>query len=123
MFALQLYHTRSLEVREFSSMDTTRTKSPRIQSRFKLNVLQILSLAVTKLATQRYVSNFCIEFGGSITLGEANAPRSIAKHTSTPVPKVHHAFTHHGRTCILMEGIRGESVTFRQSYSSESPHF
>ncbi|KAF2132114.1 kinase-like protein [Dothidotthia symphoricarpi CBS 119687] len=107
-------------------MDTTRTKSPRIQPRFRTKALQILVLTVTKLATQRFISklftrssgtilylNFCIKFGDSVTLQEADTLQFIARHTSVPVPKVYHAFIHHGRTYILMERIRGETIAKR----------
>ena len=48
-----------------------------------------------------------------MTLAEANTLQFIAKHTSIPVPKVYHAFTHHGRTYILMERICGETIAKR----------
>ena len=37
----------------------------------------------------------------------------IARHTSIPVPQVYCAFRHHGKTYILMERIRGETVASR----------
>ncbi|KAF1993983.1 kinase-like protein [Amniculicola lignicola CBS 123094] len=115
-------------------MDTARTKSSHIQSRLRAKALQILTLTVTKLATQRCISkfftcsggtilhlNFCIKFGDSVTLAEANTLRFIARHTSIPVPKVYHAFTYHGRNYILMERIRGETIAKRwQSLSDTS---
>jgi aminoglycoside phosphotransferase (APT) family kinase protein len=89
-------------------------------------VLRLFTLVVTKLVTQRHISkafahpsgvifflNFCIKFGDSVTLAEAHALRFIAEHTSIPVPKVHHAFTHRGKTYILMERIRGETMAKR----------
>lgn len=107
-------------------MDAPVTQNPRTQPRLRTKALRILTLTVTKLATQRYISklfthssgvilylNFCIKFGDSVTLSEANALRFIAKHTSIPVPKVHYAFTHYGRTYILMERIRGETIAKR----------
>ncbi|KAF2010922.1 kinase-like protein [Aaosphaeria arxii CBS 175.79] len=107
-------------------MDPPIAENPRIQSRVKTKALQILTLAVTKLATQRYLRklftrssgtilclNFCIKFGDSVTLPEANALRFVAKHTSIPVPKVHHAFMRNGKAYILMERIRGECVANR----------
>ncbi|PQE13413.1 kinase-like domain protein [Rutstroemia sp. NJR-2017a BVV2] len=57
--------------------------------------------------------NFCIKFGASGTPAEAHALRFIAEHTSIPVPKVHHAFTYHGTTYILMERIRGQTIAKR----------
>jgi aminoglycoside phosphotransferase len=103
----------------------------------RTKALRILTLTVTKLAAQKYISklftyssgtilclNFCIKFGDSVTLSEANTLRFIARHTSVPVPKVHHAFTHHGRTYILMERIRGETIAKRwRSLSDASKSF
>lgn len=104
-------------------MDPPMPKGLRTQSRLRMKAIRTLTLTVTKLATQRYISrlfthsggtilylNFCIKFGESVTLSEASALRFIATHTSIPVPKVHYAFTHHGRTYILMERIRGETI-------------
>jgi aminoglycoside phosphotransferase (APT) family kinase protein len=45
-----------------------------------------------------------------VTLAEAHTLQFIAVHTSIPVPKVHHTFTHRGKTYILMERIRGETM-------------
>ncbi|KAF2448136.1 kinase-like protein, partial [Karstenula rhodostoma CBS 690.94] len=110
------------------------TKSARIQSRLRTKALRVLTLTVTKLAAQRYISklftyssgtilclNFCIKFGDPVTLSEANTLRFIGRHTSVPVPKDHHAFTHHGRTYILIERIRGETIAKRwHSFSDAS---
>ncbi|KAH6718054.1 kinase-like domain-containing protein [Leptodontidium sp. MPI-SDFR-AT-0119] len=52
--------------------------------------------------------------GGTHTL------RFIAEHTSIPVPKVYHAFTHRGKTYILMERIRGETTAKRWRLLSET---
>jgi len=114
-------------------MDPQTNQSPRIHSRLKTKALRILTLTVTKLATQRCISklfthssgtilylDFCIKFGDSVTLAEANALQFIAGHTSIPVPKVHHAFTHHGRTYILMERIRGETIAKRWYWLSDA---
>ncbi|TAQ90524.1 hypothetical protein B7494_g1168 [Chlorociboria aeruginascens] len=46
----------------------------------------------------------------TVALAEAHTLRFIAEHTSIPVPKVHHAFIHRGKTYILMERIRGETM-------------
>ncbi|KAH9218061.1 kinase-like domain-containing protein, partial [Leptodontidium sp. 2 PMI_412] len=46
--------------------------------------------------------------------------RFIAEHTSIPVPKVYHAFTHRGKTYILMERIRGETTAKRWRLLSET---
>jgi aminoglycoside phosphotransferase len=97
------------------------------KSLLRAQALQLLTLLIIKLATQRHLSklfahpsgaifflNLCIKFGRpAVTLAEANALRFIAKHTSIPVPKVHHAFTYRGETYILMERIRGETVAKR----------
>ncbi|MCJ1421348.1 hypothetical protein MMC32_007711 [Xylographa parallela] len=102
------------------------TESAYLKPRLRIHALRLLTLIVTKLATQRYLSklfahprgaifylNLCIKFGDSVSLAEANTLRFIAKHTSIPVPKVHHAFTHRGNTYILMERIRGETIAKR----------
>lgn len=99
------------------------TQAPRTQSRLRARALEIFTLTITTLATQRYIRklftrsggnilwfHLCIKFGDVVTLSEANTLRFIAKHTSIPVPKVHHAFTHHGLTYILMERVRGEYI-------------
>ncbi|KAL6706640.1 hypothetical protein ACN47E_005182 [Coniothyrium glycines] len=106
---------------------------PRIQTWIRTRALQILALTVTKLAAQRYISklfacsggtifylNLCIKFGDAVTLSEANTLRFIAKHTSIPVPKVHHAFVHHGKAYILMERVRGETIAKRWQSLSEA---
>jgi len=43
-------------------------------------------------------------------MAEANALRFIAQHTTIPVPTVHYTFTKHGKTYILMERVRGETI-------------
>jgi len=91
-----------------------------------MKALRALTMTVTKLASQRCINklfthssgailylNFCIKSGDSVTLAEANALRFIAAQTSIPVPKVHQAFTHHDKTYILMERIRGETIAKR----------
>ncbi|MCJ1396753.1 hypothetical protein MMC18_009645 [Xylographa bjoerkii] len=103
-----------------------RTESPHLEPRLRTQALRLLTLIITKLATQRYLSklfahpsgaifylNLCIKFGDSVSLAEANTLRFIAKHTSIPVPKVHHAFTHRGKTYILMERICGKTIAKR----------
>ncbi|MCJ1386464.1 hypothetical protein MMC17_009590 [Xylographa soralifera] len=103
-----------------------RTESPHLEPRLRTQALRLLTLIITKLATQRYLSklfahpsgaifylNLCIKFGDSVSLAEANTLRFIAKHTSIPVPKVHHAFTHRGKTYILMERICGKTIAER----------
>lgn len=102
------------------------TETPPVGSRLKTRALRLFTLTVTKLAAQRCLSklftrsggtilylNFCIKYGNAVTLAEANALQFIGKHTSVPVPKVHHAFAYHGRTYILMERIRGETIANR----------
>ncbi|KAF2241458.1 kinase-like protein [Trematosphaeria pertusa] len=116
----------SCRVRDLLSRDMASAESPHIESRLRKQALRLLTLTVTKLATQRclrklfthsggaiFYLNFCIKFGDSVTLAEANALRFIAKHTSIPVPRVYHAFTHQGRTYLLMERIRGETIAKR----------
>jgi aminoglycoside phosphotransferase len=103
-----------------------RTERRHLESYRRTQVLQLFTLVVTKLVTQRYLRkafahpsgaifflNFCIKFGDSVTVAEANTLRFITEHTSIPVPKVHHAFTHRGKTYILMERIRGETMAKR----------
>jgi aminoglycoside phosphotransferase len=107
-------------------MDPSMTESPQIESWLRAKVLRIFTLTVVNLAVRKQASklfthsssvifflNFCIKFGKSVTLPEANTMRFIARHTSIPVPKVYCAFTHRGRTYILMERIRGETVASR----------
>lgn len=109
-----------------------RSESYHLESRLGRQALQLFTIPVTKLVTNRYLSkafahpngaifflNLCIKFGDSVTLAEANALRFIAKHTSIPVPKVYHAFTHRGKTYILMSRIRGETMAKRWRSLSE----
>ncbi|KAF1852212.1 kinase-like protein [Cucurbitaria berberidis CBS 394.84] len=110
-----------------------RVESLHNKSRLKSRALRLLTLAVTKLANQRCLSklfthasgailylNFCIKFGDCVTLAEANTLQFIANHTSIPVPRVYHAFTHHNQTYILMERIRGETIAKRWHSLSDS---
>lgn len=98
----------------------------RLRFRWKLHALRLLTLTLVNFAALRWVRkllihpggailfhNLCIKFGDSVPLAEANTLRFIAQHTSIPVPKVHHAFVHYGKTYILMERIRGETVAQR----------
>ncbi|QDS77700.1 hypothetical protein FKW77_003856 [Venturia effusa] len=108
-------------------------ESPDVEPSFRTQALQLLALTVTKLASQRFLSklfahsngpvfffNLCIKFGDSVTIAEANALRFVAKHTSIPVPKVYHAFAYHGKTYIIMERIRGETVAQKWRSLSET---
>lgn len=108
-------------------------ESPDLESSFKTQAIQLLTLIVTKLAAQRCIGklfaqpgrpvlllNLCIKFGNSVTIAEANALRFIAGHTSVPVPKVYHTFTYHGKTYIIMKRIRGETVAKRWHSLSET---
>ncbi|KAI1314076.1 kinase-like protein [Xylaria venustula] len=52
-------------------------------------------------------SNFCIKAGPFTTLAEAHVMQFVAAHTSIPVPRVFCAFTHRGRSYIVMERIDG----------------
>ena len=104
-----------------------KTETRRPESRLKARILRLSVLVVTKVATQRYLKkllasqpsgaifcvSFCIKFGESVTLAEANTLRFIARYTTIPVPKVYYAFTLHGKTYILMERIRGETIAKR----------
>jgi aminoglycoside phosphotransferase len=118
--------TPSYILLNFLSINMARSESPHLESRVRTQALCLLTLSVTKLATQRWFSklftqrsgvilflNFCIKYGDSVTLAEANTLRFIAQHTTIPVPTVHHTFTHHGKTYILMERIRGETIAKR----------
>ncbi|KAK8069984.1 hypothetical protein PG994_006600 [Apiospora phragmitis] len=58
------------------------------------------------------VSNMCIKVKPFPTLAEADAMRYVAEHTSIPVPKVHCAFIHKGRTYIVMSRIRGKMAWY-----------
>lgn len=106
--------------------DRSINESLHTESRLKKKALRIFTLTVVNLAVQKYASklftrsnsvifflNFCIKLGSSVTLSEAHTMRFIARHTSIPVPQVYCAFTHHGKTYILMERIRGETVATR----------
>lgn len=101
---------------DYLFIDMARSESYHLESRLGTQALQLFTIAVTKLVTKRCLSkafahpsgaifflNLCIKFGDSVTLAEANTLRFIAKHTSIPVPKVHCAFTHRGKTYILLE--------------------
>ncbi|PYI11270.1 kinase-like protein [Aspergillus sclerotiicarbonarius CBS 121057] len=52
----------------------------------------------------------CVKYGDRVHLSEASTMRFIAKHTSIPVPKVFCAFTHSGKTYIVMERIKGKMI-------------
>ncbi|KAI1881731.1 hypothetical protein JX265_000557 [Neoarthrinium moseri] len=82
---------------------------------------RILTLCAFKLATQKYVrrifhssggvvfvSKYCIKSTSVTTLTEANNMQFVSSHTSIPVPKIHCAFEHAGRTYIVMEKIAGQ---------------
>jgi aminoglycoside phosphotransferase len=107
-------------------LDMTKNGIRHVKFYEKPKLLRLFTLATTKLVTQRYLKkafahpsgavfflNFCIKIGASETLAEAHALRFIAEHTSIPVPKVHHAFINRGKTYILMERIRGETISKR----------
>lgn len=51
-----------------------------------------------------------VKSGRDVDLTEAATMKFISKNTSIPVPKVHCAFVHKGRTYILMERIKGEMI-------------
>lgn len=106
------------------------TLSPR-----KAWALRVLTLLIVRLATSKLSSNlfdrpggttilfssFCIKFGQTISLIEANNSRFVASQTSIPVPKVYHAFEHKGRTYIVMERSHGETLGQKwHSLSAES---
>ncbi len=52
----------------------------------------------------------CVKYGRRVDLSEASTMRFISRNTSIPVPKVVCAFTHSGRTYIVMEKINGEII-------------
>ncbi|KAJ5972384.1 uncharacterized protein N7479_002302 [Penicillium vulpinum] len=52
----------------------------------------------------------CVKYESYIHLSEVSTMRFIAQHTSIPVPKVLCAFTHSGRTYIVMERIKGDII-------------
>jgi hypothetical protein len=54
--------------------------------------------------------DLCVRYGRRIDLVEAQAMVFVARHTILPVPTVHFAFTHKGRTYILMERIHGQPI-------------
>ncbi|KAI2627245.1 kinase-like domain-containing protein [Xylaria nigripes] len=84
---------------------------------------RVLTLGVVKILNHRYikrfrkragsvlsVSRFCIKIKPSRSLAEADTMRFVARNTSIPVPKVFCAFTHKGRSYIVMEKIAGDTV-------------
>ncbi|CAG7956139.1 unnamed protein product [Penicillium olsonii] len=56
-------------------------------------------------------SRVCVKYGSRVHLSEASTMRFISQHTSIPVPKVICAFTHSGRTYIVMERIQGDMIS------------
>lgn len=109
------------------------TEIPRTQSQLRTKALQVLTLAIAKLANQRYIGklftrsggtilylDLCIKFRDAVTLSEASTLQFIAEHTSIPIPKVHHAFTHRGKSYILLERVRGETIAKRWPTLSEA---
>lgn len=97
-----------------------------LRARWSLYALQIFTLFLVNLAMLRWARKlfaypggtiiglgFCIRFGETVTLTEAHALHFIAKNTSIPVPAVHHAFVHRGKTYILMERVHGEIMAKR----------
>ncbi|KAH6692757.1 kinase-like domain-containing protein [Leptodontidium sp. MPI-SDFR-AT-0119] len=54
--------------------------------------------------------DFCIKFGDSVILTEAHTLQFIIEHTSIPVPKVYYTFIYYGKTYILIERIRSETM-------------
>ncbi|KAI0470302.1 kinase-like protein [Xylaria cf. heliscus] len=56
-----------------------------------------------------FASRFCIK-ATFTTLAEAHVIQFVARHTSIPVPKIYCAFTHRGRSYIVMERLDGEPV-------------
>lgn len=52
----------------------------------------------------------CVKYGRRVHLSEASTMQFILQHTSIPVPKVFCAFTHSGRTYIVMERIKGDII-------------
>ncbi|KAF2762285.1 kinase-like protein [Pseudovirgaria hyperparasitica] len=67
-----------------------------------------------------FCHNICIKSGELRSNTEANTQRFIAKHTSIPVPAVHHAFAHGGKTYILMERIHGDTLGSKWTSLSEA---
>ncbi|KAH9892928.1 protein kinase-like domain-containing protein [Xylariomycetidae sp. FL2044] len=66
-----------------------------------------------------FVSKFCIKTKSTTSLAEANTMQFIAQHTSIPVPKVFCAFTHKGRSYIVMEKIAGQTAGYGWYYRPE----
>lgn len=52
----------------------------------------------------------CVKYGRRVHLSEASTMHFISQHTSIPVPKVLCAFTHSGRSYIVMERIQGDII-------------
>ncbi|CAG8251617.1 unnamed protein product, partial [Penicillium salamii] len=61
----------------------------------------------------------CVKYGRLVHLSEASAVRFVAEHTSIPVPKVKCAFTHSGRTYLVMERIKGDMIGYLWGHRSE----
>lgn len=52
-----------------------------------------------------------IKYRRHVHLSEASTMRFVLQHTSIPVPKVLCAFTHSGRTYIVIERIKGDIIS------------
>ncbi|MCJ1422036.1 hypothetical protein MMC32_008405 [Xylographa parallela] len=55
-------------------------------------------------------SKLCVKYGYFQHISEAITMQFIADHTEIPVPRIYCAFSHKGRTFIVMERINGEYV-------------
>ncbi|KAM5357619.1 hypothetical protein ACJZ2D_016087 [Fusarium nematophilum] len=58
-----------------------------------------------------FFSKFCIKSTDFTTLAEAQTMQFVSSHTTIPVPKVYFAFEHKNGVYILMEKIRGQSLS------------
>ncbi|OAQ98098.1 hypothetical protein LLEC1_00805 [Akanthomyces lecanii] len=56
-------------------------------------------------------SRICIKSCGLTTLAEAEAMRFVSANTTVPVPKVHLAFEHKNRVYIVMERVKGKTLS------------
>lgn len=66
-----------------------------------------------------FISKFCIKAKPFTGLAEAHTLQFVAQHTSIPVPKVHCAFKHKGRSYIVMSRIDGEMIGYLWALRSE----
>ena len=89
------------------------TSNP-VNDRLLCRVSTLLAITVLKWIRPRQgnvlmlTDRICVKYGPRVHLSEASTMRFISQNTSIPVPRVLCAFTHEGRTYIVMERIKGD---------------